>query len=474
MQNYQEGINIPPEEEVLSWGMSHSAKVPVFNPTSKEDLIDLFKFSQKNNKKIVFRGGGCSYGDASIKQDGFILDMSLYNKIVDWNQINGTIKVQSGVTIKQLWEFIIEKGFWPPVVSGTMFPTIGGALSMNIHGKNNFKMGTLGEHVIEFSFLIPSGEVFICSKTNNPELFYSAISGMGMLGCFLEITLKMKKIYSGKLEVTPILTKNLKDMQDYFDKNEATSDYLVGWVDAFATGKNLGRGLIHKADYIGEGKDQNAKESLKLINQNLPTRFFGIIPKSWMWIMMIPFSNKLGMRLINYVKFFTGKIFKKKYLQGHAEFAFLLDYVPNWKFIYKPGSMIQYQVFLPKEVAVDCMNQIFEICQKKKIIPYLAVFKKHKKDNFLLSHSVDGFSMAMDFPVTKNNRKNVWDLAYELDDIVINAKGKFYFAKDSTLRPKVSEQIFSKEVIEKFKSLKEKYDPNNILESDLYKRVFLS
>ena len=57
---------------------------------------------------------------------------------------------------------------------------------------------------------------------------------------------------------------------------------------------------------------------------------------------------------------------------------------------------------------------------------------------------------------------------------MIKAGGRFYFAKDSTLRPIVAEKIFSKETIEKFKSLKKKYDPKQILESDLYKRVFLS
>jgi FAD/FMN-containing dehydrogenase len=452
-------FHIPEPETVMSWGMTHVTKSPVLRPTTQEEIETIFKESNARGLKIAFRGGGCSYGDASLNSEGIIVDMCNYNRIKGWDSQTGTIKAESGVSIKQLWEFAIEKGYWPPVVSGTMVPTLGGALSMNIHGKNNFGNGPIGDHIIEFTFLTPSGETLTCNRSQNTDLFFAAISGLGMLGCFLEITLKLKKIYSGKVIVTPVATNNLQEMIDYFEVNYQTSDYLVGWVDAFATGKSIGRGQIHKANYIADGEDPDAKNNMKLVNQHLPSRFFGIIPKSWMWLFMLPFSNKYGMRLINFAKFTSSRLQSKPYKQGHAEFAFLLDYVPNWKFIYKPGSMIQYQVFIPKENGNKALVAILEHCQKKGIASYLAVFKKHRKDNFLLTHSVDGYSMALDFPITKNNKSKVWEMCHELDEIVIANNGRFYFAKDSTLRSIVAEKIFTKTIISKFKKLKEKYDP---------------
>ena len=467
-------ITIPNSQKVFSWGMNFEVEVPVFKPTSKEEIQEIFELATKMKKKLVFRGGGCSYGDASLISEGWIVDLSNYNKITGWEPQTGTIKAQSGVTIKQLWEFAVERGFWPPVVSGTMFPTLGGALSMNIHGKNNFGNGPIGDHVIEFTFLTPTGKVLTCNRVTNKEIFYSAISGLGMLGCFLEITLKLKKIYSGKMLVTPKSVPNLKAMFDYFEENYREADYLVGWIDSFASGKSLGRGIIHKANYLKEGEDPNYKETILLKNQHLPSRFFGIIPKSWMWILMYPFANSIGMRFINFVKFITGTLFQKPYKQGHAEYAFLLDYVPNWKFIYKPGSMIQYQSFIPKENVVSAFSEILLHCQKRGFISYLSVFKKHRKDDFLLTHSLDGYSLAMDFPVTKSNKKELWKFTYELDEIVLKYGGKFYFAKDSTLRKEIVYKAFSKEVIEKFISLKKNLDPNEILQSDLYKRIFLA
>ncbi|GBF50242.1 FAD/FMN-containing dehydrogenase [Leptospira ryugenii] len=468
-------ISIPKSESVEAWGMNSSSISPVFRPKTQEEIINIIQWANVNKKSIALRGGGCSYGDASINSQGIVLDLTNFNRIIHFDSKKGIIEVESGARIKDLWENGIVNGFWPPVVSGTMMPTIGGALSMNIHGKNNFKVGTIGEHVLEFTFVTAKGEVLVCSPKKNSELFYSAISGFGMLGVFLTVKIQMKKIYSGKMKITPVVTKNFEEMFDYFEREYKSSDYLVGWIDAFASGKSLGRGQIHKAVNLESGEDPDFPANCALEKQHLPSRLFYLIPKKWMWILMRPFSFNLGMRLINFAKYIASILVNgKEYFQGHAEYAFLLDYVPNWKFIYKPGAMIQYQVFIPKENALDAMKEIFQLCQSRGIVNYLSVFKKHKPDPFLLTHSVDGFSLAMDFPVTKRNKENLWKLCYEMDEIVLKNKGKFYFAKDSTLRKQIMESYFPKENLKKFKLLKKKYDPNNILSTDLYRRVFLN
>ncbi|MCB1191925.1 MAG: FAD-binding oxidoreductase [Leptospiraceae bacterium] len=454
--------------------MTQYSNSPVLKPSTEEGIKKIFSIANRDGLKLVLRGGGNSYGDAAINSEGLVVDLSNYNKILDWNEETGTIRLESGVTIQQLWEFAIEKGYWPPVVSGTMFPTIGGALSMNIHGKNNFAAGTLGEYVTQFTFLTAKGEKVKCNKKENTELFYLAIGGIGVMGCFLEIELKLKKIYSGKIRVYPKATKNLQEMLDYFEENYQNSDYLVGWIDAFASGKALGRGLIHKAVNLKQGEDPNHSQTILLKNQILPKRFFGVIPKSWMWLFLYPFTNNLGMKFVNFVKYVVGIPFEKPYLQGHAEYSFLLDYVPNWKFIYKPGSMIQYQVFLPLENAHNALSEILTTCQKHKLVSYLAVFKRNKGDNFFLSYIMEGYSLALDFPVTKKNKDKLWALTYQLDEIVLKNKGKFYFAKDSTLRPEIAKQAYGEKVVNKFLTFKAKYDPNGILQSDLFKRVFLS
>ena len=103
---------------------------------------------------------------------------------------------------------------------------------------------------------------------------------------------------------------------------------------------------------------------------------------------------------------------------------------------------------------------------------YLGVTKRHRPDEFLLTHAVDGFSLAMDFKVTNGNRTKLGQMLQEFDQIVLDAGGQFYFAKNSETTPETARRFLGEETIARFKSLKKRCDPNGLLELDLYQRVF--
>jgi decaprenylphospho-beta-D-ribofuranose 2-oxidase len=56
--------------------------------------------------------------------------------------------------------------------------------------------------------------------------------------------------------------------------------------------------------------------------------------------------------------------------------------------------------------------------------------------------------------------------------MVLEAGGRFYFAKNSETLPETTRTFLGEETIQKFRKLKEKCDPDNLLESDLYRRIF--
>ena len=259
----------------------HSIQRPayLFRPTHPEQLEEIFELANREGINIALRGAGRSYGDAALASGGIVLDMQRMNRILDWNPETGEITVEPGVTIERLWRYIMEDGWWSPVMPGTMFPTIGGCLGANVHGKNNWKTGTLGEHVVSFTALLPNGKKVTCTPKKNKVLFYGIISGMGLLGVFTSITLQMKKIYSGNLEVKawaePNLTRMLKATDDFKEE-----DYIVGWVDSTARGRGRGRGQMHSARYLEPGEDPNPVQSLFPGSQDLPDTIMGLVPKS--------------------------------------------------------------------------------------------------------------------------------------------------------------------------------------------------
>lgn len=463
-------------ERVSAWGMNTHTAGYVFRPTTIEGIQAVLELARQHGRWVALRGSGCSYGDAALAAENVVLDITRMNRILSWDPEKGVAECEPGVTIKQLWQYTLGDGWWPYVVSGTMFPTLAGAAAMNIHGKNNFRVGTIGDHILEFDLLLPSGEVKTCSRERDPELFHAAIGGFGMLGVFTRIKIELKKVYSGHLRVTPIGVKNWDEMFAEFDKHLPDSDYLVGWVDCFGAGASSGRGQIHRADYLKPGEDTVPAQTLQVAHQELPDTLFGLLPKSIMWKFIKPFTNDLGMRAINLLKYLSSVTLTQGKIHDvtHAGFAFLLDYVPGWKYAYLPGGLIQYQSFIPKETAQKCFTDQLALCQKRGIVPYLGVFKRHRPDPFLMTHSVDGYSFALDFKLTAKNRAQVWALAAELDALVLAAGGRFYFAKDSTLHPARLQSYLAEERVQRFRALKQQLDPESLLQTDLYRRIFLS
>jgi FAD/FMN-containing dehydrogenase len=465
-------------EWVEGWGMAVGARARVVRPRSTEELAAAFENARRAGVTLALRGTGNSYGDAALNSRGAVLDTSRMNRILAWDPATGVATLEPGVTIEKLWKRILPDGWWPRVVSGTMFPTIGGAAAMNIHGKNNYAVGTIGDAIREFDLLTPAGEHLTCSRERNADVFHAAIGGFGMLGAFTRVVLETKKVHSGNVLVRAKATRNLREMMEYIDAHTRDADYLVGWVDAFARGKSLGRGLIHHANYLHEGEDPDPRATLTVAHQELPANILGVFPKDQVWRILRYFNTDFGMRAINAAKYRAGWIeeLDEPYLQSHAGFAFLLDYVPNWKWAYGrtpiERGLIQYQSFLPKETAHDAFGELLRRCHRAGVVPYLGVFKRHRPDPFWLTHAVDGWSFAFDFKVEPAKRERLWALCHELSEVVIASRGRFYFAKDLVLRPQDAARAFGSDVIERFRALKRRHDPEGRLATDLWRRVF--
>jgi len=456
-----------------NYGHSLTSTAYLYRPTRAEQVAELFALARERGMSIALRGGGRSYGDAALNAGQVVVDFRRMNRILEWNPESGVIRLEPGVTIEQLWQHTLEDGWWSPVVPGTMFPTLGGCLGANVHGKNNWKAGTLGEHVLEFTALLPNGEQITCTPDENADLFYAMIGGMGVLGVFTSITLQMKPVYSGELDVQAWTEPNLGGILEALEAGK-DNDYNVAWVDCIAGGRGLGRGQMHVADYPALGDDPLAQQTLLVDNQVLPDTFFGLVPKSILWKFMRPFLNNPGVRLVNTARYLMSRTLgnNKRYRQSLIAFNFLLDYVPNWEFSYGSGGLIQFQCFLPKENALDGYGEMLRLCKRRRQPSYLGVMKRHRPDPFLLSHALDGFSLAMDFKVTRRNRARLQKLAYELAEIGEAVGGRFYFAKDSTLQAGQVARYLGEDTVKRFKALKARVDPEGLLQSDLYRRWF--
>ncbi len=439
-------------------------------PETVDELAATLEAAKSEGLTVGFRGSGRSYGDAALNREGLVIDATRINRMLRWEPEAGVFEAEGGMTIEGLWRRTVEDGYWPAVVPGTMHPTLAGCAAMNIHGKNNFRVGSFGEHILELDLLTPSGELLTLSPAERPELFRAVIGGMGLLGAITRLKLKLKRVHSGRLSVNSITTRNLEELFDAFEAN-LHEDYAVAWVDCTAQGRGLGRAQIHTARYLEPGEDPEAQATLHVERQGLPGHILGV-PKSALWRVMRLFTNNLGVQLTNFAKYYSSWLsHEKRYLQSHVGFAFLLDYVPNWRLAYGPGGLIQYQVFVPYGTARECLKDVLTMCQRAGQPSYLGVLKRHRPDDFALSYALDGWSLAMDFRVTPTRQRALWELTERLTERVLAAGGKFYFAKDSVLSPANVEQAYGRERLEHFAALKQELDPQGLLTTDLWRRA---
>lgn len=445
-----------------NFGHSMSAPSYRFFPKTSEEIYEAFQLAKKTGLTVTLRGAGRSYNDAALNGGGIVLDLRGLNHILEWDPGSGVVRCEAGVTLDQLWHKVLPDGWWPPVVSGTMYTTLGGCLGANIHGKNNFRMGTIGEHVTEFTALLPTGAEVTCSPNLNGDLFYSIISGLGMLGVVTTVTLKMKRIESGLLEVHAWPTRTIEEQIHSLEDGAPRFDYIVGWLDTIT----VGHGQIHAANYVHDDPDP---AKMQVSYQTLPDRLFGVMPKSLLHYFMKPFVNDLGWWAVNTAKYIAS-LRRHTFRQSHAAFHFLLDYVPDWELSLGRAGLIQYQSFLPKETALHAWTAILSRSKKLGLPSYLGVTKRHRPDNFLLTHAVDGFSLALDFKVRR--REEMSRMLQEFDQIVLDAGGRFYFAKNSETSIETTHAFLGEETVAKFKKIKKRTDPDGLLESDLYRRIF--
>jgi len=465
-------------EWVEGWGMAVGARSRVLRPASVDGIREAYATARRDGVPLGLRGTGNSYGDASVNATGHVLDCSRMNRILGWDARTGVAELEPGVTVEQLWKRILPEGWWPRVVSGTMFPTMAGALAMNIHGKNNFTAGTFGDATVEFDLVLPGGELLTCNRERNAELFHAAIGGFGMLGAFSRVVLRTHRVHSGELLVQAMAEPNLRRMLATMEAHRGDSDYLVGWIDAFAEGEAAGRGLIHRATYLREGEDRDPAATLAVRHQELPANILGVIPKAEVWRLLAPFNNDTGMRLINGAKFLSGQLEARRapHRQSHAAFAFLLDYVPNWKWAYGrtpvETGLIQFQAFVPHATAEEALGELLSRSRRHRIVPYLGVLKRHRPDPFLMTHGLDGWSLAMDFKVSPRRREALWRHCAALTEIVLAAGGRFYFAKDLVIGPRDAERAFPPQNLQRFLELKRTLDPGMLLQTNLYRRIF--
>jgi decaprenylphospho-beta-D-ribofuranose 2-oxidase len=465
------------ERELTGWGLRNVAHAPVVTPQSVDALAEALATAASERQTVCLRAGGASYGDAALLDGALTLDSSALDQIQEWDATTGVVTVEPGVRVERLWRRILPDGWRPAVVPGRGAVTMAGAAAANIHGKNNWRIGCFGDHVISFELALPSGERLTCSRASHPDLFAAAIGGMGLLGAFTSLTMQTTRVASGLVAERQTAHGSLAGLLAAFEAATGSASDLVGWVDTSARGSALGRGLLGETRELAPGEDPHAAETLRAAWEqwpSLPARLLRALPAPVIPTLARPLTRPAGVRLANRAQWERGsRVGAGQWRRiGYPAANFPLDVIPNWRDTYRPGGLIQQQAFIPAAAAQEAFTQLLTQAQAAGHTPSLGVLKAQRAaDDFTLSYLVDGYSLALDFPVLRHSEADLLKLLRTLNDITLDFGGRLYFAKDSTATAGQVARMLPSANLAQFAALKSQVDPHETLQSGLYRRA---
>ena len=408
-----------------------------------------------NGTSWIPRGMGRCYGDASLGTQ--MISSANLNRLLDFDPISGALSCESGVTFEDLLETFVPQGWFPPVTPGTKFVSLGGAIASDVHGKNHHVEGSISRHVSSFDLLLPSGKEVRCSREQQPELFEATFGGMGLTGMVLRLTLQLKRIETAYIQGTSLKARNLTEILELFDEFESAT-YSVAWIDCVAGGKKLGRSILHKGEHA-------SLDQLPLPQQKTPLH--PKAPKKRTVPVYLPnFTlNPLSIKAFNRAYYHKQFSQTSTFLKSYEPFFYPLDAIHHWNRIYGRRGFIQYQFVIPREAGKKGLEEILKKISKQGQGSFLAVLKLFGPQSGMMSFPMEGYTLALDFPVSQK----LFPFLDELDHQVADYGGRVYLSKDARLSPEMLRNMYPN--LGEFQRILQSIDPKGKMESLLSQRL---
>jgi decaprenylphospho-beta-D-ribofuranose 2-oxidase len=441
------------KEKLAGWGNYPVSESIILTPGNEDEFRKALK------DKLIPRGLGRSYGDQAISENSQVAVCTKLNHFLSWDEQQGILECEAGVSLEEIINVFTPKGWLPMICPGTKFVTIGGAIANDIHGKAHHIDGSFVNCVISFTILLADGTKKTASRTENSDLFWANFGGLGLLGVILTAKLQLRKIETTYFKQKSVVIKNLDHMLEALDTYDHEYNYSVAWIDALAKGKKLGSGVLTLGN---AAKLEDLSPSLKRNPLKLHNKGKLSVP-----IFLPSFAlNGLTVRILNRVIAFVQN--SSKQFVHYEKFFFPLDAINNWNKGYGKRGFIQYQFVIPEENGKQNLVDILEMIAGSGCTPFLNVFKKMGDGQGILSFPFKGYTLAIDFPVTKA----LHAFTPKLDERVLAAGGRLYLGKDAMLNEQMFKRMYPQ--YGEWMAIKHKYDPANEFSSDISRRLGLT
>lgn len=405
-----------------SWGRYPAATQSII------DITDRFAALPQAQGHMLPRGNGRSYGDSCLNDQGTLLrTVRGLDHYIRFDANSGLLECEAGVLLSDILDLVVPQGWFLPVTPGTKFVTVGGAIANDVHGKNHHVTGTFGRHVLSFELVRSNGERMVCGPSENAEWFAATVGGLGLTGLITRAIIQLRRIAGPWMSTE---THRFDTLQDFFELSEQSAkdhEYTVAWVDCAGQGAKLGRGLFTRANHAPARPDARPSAPSRRLR----------VPFS------PPFSliNRWSLKAFNKLYYHRQPPGIARVTTHYEPYFYPLDGIGDWNRIYGPQGFMQHQCVIPPSVAASCLAEMLNTIASAGAGSFLAVLKQFgdQPSPGMLSFPRPGTTLALDFP---NQGELTLRLLDRLDDLVADAGGAVYPAKDAHMAGKRFRQYF--------------------------------
>jgi glycolate oxidase len=180
-------------------GLSAYRKQPlaVVLPTTEAQVAKILRACYELKVPVVARGSGTGLsGGALPHEDGVLLSLARFNKILNIDALSRTAIVQPGVRNLAISEAVAHLGlYYAPDPSSQIACSIGGNVAENSGGVHCLKYGLTVHNVLKIRVVTIEGEVIEVGSgaldSAGYDLLALMIGSEGMLGVVTEVTVKL-------------------------------------------------------------------------------------------------------------------------------------------------------------------------------------------------------------------------------------------------------------------------------------------
>lgn len=408
-------------ERYLSWGRYPKvAHRHVHQPAWNDQVPDILK-SAASHVLLPF-GFGRSYGDSCLNAERELVACRRLNRILGFDESTGIVRCESGVTLSDIIDVFLPRGWFLPVTPGTRFVTIGGAIANDVHGKNHHCAGTFGAYIHQLGLHRSADGLVRCSAQENSEMFRATIGGLGLTGVIAWADLQLRPVPGPWIDVELIPFRSLRTFVDLSRESDGRFEYTVAWLDCFA-GKNT-RGVFFRGNHSStSGKKFHPKRGPRLPFA-LPA-----------WIL-----NRYAVKAFNALYYHVHALSQRAAVVGYDSFFYPLDSISQWNLLYGKQGFLQYQCVIP-ETNLAAFEELLDLIRRSGMGSFLGVLKQFGTASAagMLSFPRPGLTLALDFAMRGDRTLRLLD---SLDKVVLENGGALYPAKDARMGPALFEASF--------------------------------